>query len=242
MKHTPRFYSPNLDISRKTISLSDGQVYKKMHNVLRMVKGDTAIITDGKGKIFRLRLDLISSAKITGEIIEKIPLKNSLRFHLTLAQAMPKGNKMEEIVKMGTEVGVSEFIFFESKYSVVKKKNFKTNKLERLQKIIIESSLQSERDIFPVLSEPATFDEVITRTEREILMHSRVVDQSQDLQKIKKGIEDDQKLTILIGPEGGFSNEEIAKAVSEGCLIAHLNLPILRTETAGAVISGIILA
>lgn len=242
MKHIPRFYSTDLKIKGKEISFSDNYVYKKMHNVLRMQKDDLAIITDGLGNTYQVSLEIISTQSITGRIKNKLTSEVTPKYKLTLAQALPKGNALDNIIRMGTEIGVNEFLFFESKYSIVKKKNFKQNKIDRLNKIIIEASLQSERGLFPTILAPVTYKEALSQTKRKILLHSRTVDQSQDLNIIKSGLEDNEDLIIIIGPEGGFSQEEIHEAIAEGCLIAHINLPVLKTSTAAAVASGIILS
>ena len=225
--------------------LEDRSQLKKIRQVLRLQSGDEIDLFDGKGIVYHCVLEIVSSELVTGRVEDKQYITDKSRFRLTLAQALPKAGKLDDIVRMCTEVGVSQFVFFESEYSVVKAKDYKPAKLERLAKIIEEAARQSERNTVPEIYGITSFKDLVTNPN----INTKIVFATEDLnnsinvevvksQLLEKQIKD---IELIIGPEGGFSKSELDFAAANNVIIAGMNLPILRTETAGVVAAGYLL-
>ena len=131
MKSLPRFFVEEKNVFKNKFYLDNtGDTYK-VRQVLRLQKGDKLLMFDGKGneyigEIISLRKDLIS-----GEVLEHKVVEQPNKPHIILAQALTRTTKIDDIVRMNTEIGVEEFIFFESEYSIVKLKNFREKNLKR---------------------------------------------------------------------------------------------------------------
>lgn len=245
MQNIPRFLVEQTQISNDRFKIEDRSQNKKIRQVLRLQPGDKVLLFDGEGTEYLCELEIVSNEMVTGYVVEKNTVSENLRFNITLAQALPKAGKLDEIVRMCTEVGVTRFAFFESDYSVPKLKDFRENKLERLNKIIEEAARQSERAILPDISGVFTFEEVIKSEnfDGKLLFSTEKGFEPADIDKLKHIYikEQAKNILIIIGPEGGFSKTELAKAQESNVLFAKLNLPILRTETAGVVAAGFML-
>jgi 16S rRNA (uracil1498-N3)-methyltransferase len=107
----------------------------------------------------------------------------------------------------------------------------------------LEALRQSEGKITPKITGPFVFEEItnLEGYDIKILLHSRDVEGSINLLDIKKELNTTSKILMIIGPEGGFSPKEVKLAKKNGCKIGYLNLPILRTETAGVVANSFLL-
>jgi 16S rRNA (uracil1498-N3)-methyltransferase len=243
MQNTPRFFINKEQIIRKRFLLEDERSIRHMGLVLRMKKGDKLVLFDGEGTEYHATLGFLSKTQAAGivETISEIEIEKKIQ--LTIAQSLPRAGKLDDIVRMNTEVGISEFVFFESAFSVAKKESFTEAKIERLNKVAREALRQSEGVIAPHLSGPFDFEEIVSSNEYDfkILLHSRNIEGVINLSEVKKKLNIDSKVLIIIGPEGGFSPKEVALAQKSGCRLVYLDLPILRTETAGVVVSSYLL-
>lgn len=245
MKNTPRFLISEHQINNMRFKLEDRSQLKKIRQVLRLQSGDAIDLFDGNGVVYHCVLEIVSSELITGRVEDKQYITDKSRFRLTLAQALTKAGKLDDIVRMCTEVGVSQFVFFESEYSVVKAKDYKPAKLERLSKIIEEAARQSERNFVPEIFGITNFKELVANTniDTRILCATEDVKDLINIDTIKAQILEKQiqNIMLIIGPEGGFSKSELDFAAANNVIIAKMNLPILRTETAGVVAAGYLL-
>jgi 16S rRNA (uracil1498-N3)-methyltransferase len=240
MQNIPRFYINKLQINRKRFLIEDERSVRHMGLVLRMKKGDKLVLFDGEGFEYEATLGFLTKKLAAGVIDSETEIEIKNKVNITIAQSLPRAGKLDDVVRMNTEVGVESFIFFESEYSVAKKESFTTSKIERLNKVALEALRQSEGIIAPKLTGPFVFGEVIAleNFDYKILLHSRNIKDSINLATIKNDLKPSSKVLLIIGPEGGFSPKEVKLAQKSGCAIAYLNLPILRTETAGVVVSS----
>jgi 16S rRNA (uracil1498-N3)-methyltransferase len=237
-----RFFVQSRNIFKDKFYLDDKIQINHIRTVLRLDANDKIELFDGSGKIYECEIISLRKQQISGNIINAYSENIDLP-HIALAQAFPKGNKLDDIVRMSTEVGISEFYFFESDYSVIKLKNYNIKKNDRFHRIIIEAARQSERTTIPTINDPLSFDEILQlEYDQKIILHSRNVNNSQNLVSLKKQFSTEDTILILIGPEGGFSESEIELAKDHNFYLGYLNLPILRTETAGIVASSILLS
>ena len=243
MKNTPRFFINKSQIQRKRFLIEDERSVRHMGLVLRMKKGDKLELFDGEGLEYQATLGFLSKKQAAGVVETVSEIKVEEKIRITIAQSLPRAGKLDDVVRMNTEVGINSFIFFESEYSVAKKESFTSSKIDRLNKVSLEALRQSEGIISPKLTGPLDFLEVVSLKDYDfkILLHSRNVKESTNLSDIKKELDANSKILLIIGPEGGFSPKEVKIALENECKLAYLNLPILRTETAGVVASSFLL-
>lgn len=196
---------------------------KYIFRVLRSSPGDLIFISDGKGKEFHARildknhLEIIKEFKYT----EEYP-------NLTLCQALLKGEKMDFVIQKSAELGVKRIIPFVSERCILKN----TNKLERWRKIAKEATEQSGGLTVPEIDSLKTFDNLINSIENGLLFWEKteisLIDAFCELNPSKP-------IFLIVGPEGGFSSEEVKKALTKGIKIASLGKRILRAETASII-------
>ena len=243
MQNTPRFFINKSQIKKKRFLIEDERSVRHMGLVLRMKVGDKLTLFDGEGLEYKGILGFLSKKQAAGVVESVSEIEMIKKLEITIAQSLPRAGKMDDIVRMNTEVGVSAYIFFESNYSVAKKESFTESKIERLNKVVLEALRQSEGVIAPKITGPIDFEEILNNKEYDtkILLHSRDIKGSINLSEIKKELNPKSKVLMIIGPEGGFSPAEVKLTQKYGCKIAYLNLPILRTETAGVVASSFLL-
>jgi 16S rRNA (uracil1498-N3)-methyltransferase len=248
-----RLFLPPEQLTSKRVVITGDQA-RHLARVLRAKPGDSVTILDSHGYKYACRLLTVHKKEVQAEVIRKEPSSVESPVSITLAQGIPKGEKMDLIVQKSTELGVNLIIPLVTERSQVRH----TDKLERWRKIAISASEQSGRDKIPEISEPVEFNEFLvslrglSRAESREGTTSRPAKQSplgiifseehqeRNLKKILKDHKGSLKITLLIGPEGGFSEDEVQSATENGFIKASLGPRILRTETAPITALGII--
>jgi len=238
----PRIYNPQ-ELSEGISSELGKEYFTYIKDVLRLKKGDELILFDGAGHEYSTVIRDFYSRNVCLDIIRKetILLPDT---HITLAQSLPKGGKMEMIIQKSTELGASRIVPFISSRSIPRLTGSRaTAKAARWRKIAIEASRQCGRGNVPEVSEIVSFDEMLSTPDRHTL---RIIlwEAEQEL-RIREILTDEKhagvdSFFIVIGPEGGFSWEEIEKARQCGFISASLGRLILRTETAPLAVLSIL--
>lgn len=216
------------------------------HHLLRVMRaqpGDEVIVSDGREREARVRLRTLEKDGATADIIEWLPLDREPAVEVWIAQSLPKGDKMETVIQKGTEIGAARFIPFVSERTVVQLDAKKESKrLERWQKIAKEAAEQAHRNRVPEVEPVHTWKALLGRigeADKALLCYEK-----QDGQTLRRVIREalgeaagrgNVRLLLLIGPEGGFSEAEVAAAEASGCAAVGLGKRILRTETAAMV-------
>lgn len=184
------------------------------------------------------------------EVIEALDTNAESNVHINILQGLPKADKMELVIQKGTELGVKEFTPVNMERCVVKiSSKDEKKKIERWQKIAEVAAKQSGRDIIPKINNIENlkqlkevlngYDAIIVAYENE-----KEYTMKRALDKIKKDINNGSsiKIAILIGPEGGVSEQEVQYMKDEcNAIVVTLGKRILRTETVALVMSGIIM-
>ena len=156
-----RFYAPKDNFTDNKIEL-DAEQTRHLRSVLRLKEADEIQIFDGEGKEFLCRIEKISKTKTSLEIVEKIePSSPESDLDLTLAVAITKGDKFELVLQKAVELGITKFIPLQTHRCDVKLRNVE-KKLERWEKIIVESSKQCGRAKLMQLVEPIDFESFLT--------------------------------------------------------------------------------
>ncbi len=209
--------------SGKIIELSKGDK-RYLFNVLRCAEGENILILDGMGRSF--------SAKIVDknhiEILEENEQLKEDKLNLILCQALLKGEKMDFIIQKATELGVLKIIPFISERCVIKK----TNKIERWRRIAKEASEQSGRLTIPDIDSIKNFDELLASINNGILFWEKA---KISLVDVFFELSLSEPIFLIVGPEGGFSSDEVSRALKKEIKIASLGNRILRADTAAIV-------
>ncbi|ASN07350.1 16S rRNA (uracil(1498)-N(3))-methyltransferase [Virgibacillus necropolis] len=211
------------------------------HHVIRVMRGnigDKVICNHPSGYAVFGEIESIDQHNVTVLITERLRETVELPVHVTIAHGLPKGDKLEYVLQKGTELGASEFIPFSADRSVVKWDEKKAaKKLSRFAKIVKEASEQSHRNRIPnvtpimsingLIDETNEFDVKIFAYENEAKT-DRFVSFASVLSRLKT----DQQIVVCIGPEGGFSDNEVTLLKKNDFQSVRLGPRILRTETA----------
>lgn len=226
------FFIKNQNLNGDMVKI-EGSDFNHIKNVLRMKEGDTFLVSlDNKNYLCQLKM--FFDDHLTAEIIQKDFLDTSLNIEIHLFQGLPKSDKLELIIQKAVELGVYKIIPVQMERSIAKIENNKIkSKTERFNAIAESAAKQCKRSFIPAVSQPLSLKQALDMAKDLDLFlipyeNEQGIKSTKDaLAKIKKGF----KVGILIGPEGGFSDNEIELAKSVGDTIS-LGKRILRTETA----------
>lgn len=233
-----RFFVDKNQISDKKIIIG-GSDFNHIRNVLRMHEGEeVSVMVPGDDREYRCEI-----AGYTEDFVEctLMFIKESdveLPCRITLYQALPKSDKMELIIQKAVELGVGEIVPVASKRAVVKLDGSKEDKkIARWNSISEAAAKQSKRGVIPVVHPVMSFKEAVRHCENadiKLIPYEMSDPDSMDKTRdIMKNIKPGESIGIFIGPEGGFSDEEIELATESGVIPVTLGHRILRTETAG---------
>lgn len=216
-------FAPEQQIADRVSLTKEQQHYLK--RVLRLANGDRFLAMNGQGKTW-----LAEIRETEVQLLNLITLETELKVNLTLITALPKSNGYEEILRCGTELGVSQFIPVFSDRSLLKPSQ---NKFNRWGKIVTEAAEQAEREIVPQIIEPLPFPQAIT--ELIPLNSDRYICVARgDFSSLKNCLSTSQSPEIIIatGAEGGWTAQEIQFAQSHQFQAVSLGKSILRAITA----------
>lgn len=239
-----RFYVSEADFKEEIISLKEEDV-NHVKNVLRMNIKDKIIVCDCKGHDAVCEIHNISQNDVKVKVLSVSESEGELPCDIILFQGLPKKDKMELIIQKAVELGVTKIVPVTTKHTVVKIENEKKEKLklDRWLSITRAAAKQSQRGIIPVVGNIVTFDEAVDMAaglEKAIIPYEKAEGISKSRQVIGE-LFNKKSVGVFIGPEGGFAEEEINKALSHDIIPVTLGKRILRTETAGLTILSILM-
>lgn len=221
------FYNPDIHSGVTEFSF-DKEESKHIVKVLRKKEGDTLHVTNGLGSCFTTEISLASDRKCTVKIIG-VTTSKPTDFYLHLAVAPTKMNdRFEWFLEKATEIGIHEITPIICEHS--ERKIIKT---ERFDKIIQSAMKQSLQFYLPKLNDPISLKDFINQHHTGTLCIAHC--EETDKKLLKESIKPKEKYTILIGPEGDFSEKEIQLALSNNYIPVSLGNTRLRTETAAVV-------
>lgn len=212
----------------------NGADYNHIKNVLRMNIGDQCLISCG-GQSDLCQIDSFFEDAVLLKIIEENYNDTELPVKIYLFQGLAKGDKMEYIIQKTVELGAYAVVPVEMKHCVVKLDDKKAkSKQTRWQSISESAAKQSKRNIIPKIMDVCTFDKALefAKTLDLILVPYENKDGMKATADALKNLKNVKSVGIFIGPEGGFENNEIEKALEMGAKVISLGKRILRTETA----------
>ena len=226
----PRFYCAQALAVGATIDLPD-HIAHHLH-VLRTAPGAHIALFNGEGGEYTASIVTLDKKRATAEIKTFSPREAELPYAVTLAQALPEASKMDEIIQKAVELGVTAIQPLAAQRSVVRLNAERAaKKLQHWQGIIIASAEQCGRNRLPNLAQVSDFDDWIGQHDlhHRILLSPRAEQSLADWARHHPP----QALSLMVGPEGGFSEQEEAGALAHGALMLSIGARVLRTETAG---------
>ena len=218
-----------------------GKDYNHIANVLRMKVGEqfsVSVIGEDTGRELFYEIDEITGSEVTGKLCFIEECGNELPSKIYLFQGLPKVDKMELIIQKAVELGAFRIVPMQTKRCVVKLDEKKaSSKQSRWQAIAEAAAKQSKRGIIPEVTLPLTMKQAIDYCRQEnIDVRLIPYEMAKDISVTKEvieGIKPGQSVALFIGPEGGFSEEEISLCMDNDIKPITLGKRILRTETAG---------
>ena len=225
------FYAP--DISGKTYTLNEEES-KHCIRVLRLTTGDEITLVDGKGGLFQTRIIAPEPKRCQVEVVESTFEFEKRSYYLHVAIAPTKNiERFEWFLEKATEIGIDEITPLLCEHSERKVINN-----ERLEKVIVSAMKQSIKAYAPKLNTLTPFKQFIQAQDPKSTFIAHC--QTKGLHHLKNELNSINKITVLIGPEGDFSPEEVSKALALKIKEISLGNSRLRTETAGIVACQIV--
>ncbi|MFC6452974.1 16S rRNA (uracil(1498)-N(3))-methyltransferase [Paenibacillus vulneris] len=249
------FIAPELFLESSVAIVGDDAHH--LSRVMRAKAGDQVIVSDGMSREALVRLREPAKDRVEADIIEWLPMTHEPAVEVWIAQSLPKGDKMELVIQKGTEIGADRFVPFVSERTVVQLDAKKEGKrIERWQKIAKEAAEQAHRNRVPAVEAPHSWKQLlqlIPQMDAAWICYEKesgiaFKEQIQEALSKSKAFRIDSadgegtgnlgqrlKLMLVIGPEGGFTEQEVQAAEAAGCRSVSLGRRILRTETAAMV-------
>ena len=216
-----------------------GADHLHLARALRAKVGEKVVLLDGAGQAFAATVTEIGKRETTARIDGIVETLPEPPIHITVAQALGKGDKFEQVVQHGTEAGASAFVPVRAERSVADIPAAKIpDRLERWRQIAKGAAEQSGRSRIAEISEPLTFAQLVKQAQKDeiplLLLHTD--GNAPSLRTVlEAGLAKAPRLMIAIGPEGGWSSAEVSAALASNQRAVTLGPRILRTETAALV-------
>ena len=229
-----QFFVDDAQIGKEFITITGSDV-NHIRNVLRMKPGEKIRVSNQRGQDYLCSISELSDDFVQADILDSEAANPELSAKIYLFQALPKGDRMETVIQKAVELGVHEIIPVSMKYCVVKLDAKKAeNKRKRWQAIAESAAKQSKRSLIPVVREVMNFDEAVAYA-KSFKVNLVPYENERGMavtRKVIEALKPDDTISVMIGPEGGFSAEEIEKVKQENMKIISLGKRILRTDTA----------
>lgn len=232
----PRFPvdEKKIEDGRATLSGTD---YKHIVKVLRMKEGDALTLFDCKSFEYDGKISRVGSKEVVVDILSSRKVETDSPLRMTLMQGLPKGDKMDYIVEKATEIGVHAIVPVVTERSQVRT----ADKKMRWERIAVEAAKQCGRTKPPTIENTLNYNEAINCLDDDSLGLILHVGSQVSLKEfLKNPLQHPTNIIVLIGPEGGFSENEVLLASEMGFTSLGLGPRTLRTETAGIAVLSII--
>lgn len=233
---TTTFYAPPSHIENSRVVLPDDEARHAVR-VLRHGPGDEIVVVDGAGGRYRVRLTETDKRSAAGEIVaaEREVGEPSYRLRVGLG-TLKNASRFETFAEKAVELGVSEIVPL-----VTERTERMSLKAQRMENILVAAMKQSGRSRLPTLTEPQPLADVLAASSGVCILCHESADPEAMLPTVLSRAEDARAISVLVGPEGGFSEEEVAAAEEAGWTVASLGPRRLRAETAAIVAAAAVM-
>ena len=238
-----RFFVPATWLEHEEVTIV-GPLVHRLRNVLRLRPGAHVILLDNSGWEHETELTHVSTQRIEGRVVHKTVATGEPRTKITLYQALLKLSKFEWVLQKCTELGIVGFVPMITERCIIGSlEDISKTKTERWWRILVEAAEQSRRGRLPALRPAIMFSAACEAATRGGL--TLFPWEEEEERSLRSALRETERppfsISIFIGPEGGFTQEEVAQAQSYGALPVTLGPRILRAETAGLVAATAIL-
>ena len=237
-----QFFVDDAQIGREFVTITGADV-NHIKNVLRMKAGEKIRISNQQGRDYYCEISEVTDTFVQADILNEDAASTELPSKIYLFQGIPKGDRMETVIEKAVELGVYEIIPVAMKYCVVKLDAKKeAAKVARWQKQAEAAAKQSKRSIIPKIHSVMSYKEAV---EYAMQCDVRLVpyENERGMQGTKEAlstIKAGTSVSVMIGPEGGFAEDEIAQ-VKDSMQVISLGKRILRTDTAGIAVMSMLM-
>ena len=214
----------------------------QISRVLRLSVGRTIQVLDGLGTEYLVELDYVGEDRVSGKVIDSKKEDTEPKTFVRLLVGLTQREKFEWILQKCTEIGVSDFVPMITSRSLVQSPDGVANKYPRWQKIIREAAEQSHRGIIPNLEPVQLFSEVV-KNQLTSETAGLIFWEEEQQTGLKKFLErtSNRQFNLIVGPEGGFTPDEVSLAQRSGYKSVSLGKRILRLETAALFAAGLVI-
>lgn len=233
-----RFFA-DTPISGEQAELHGPEAHHAIH-VMRLGVGDSITLFDGSGTEFDAQVEKLDRRSLRLSILERRMVDRELPFKLSLAVALPKGDRQRWLIEKATELGVTRIIPLTTARSVVR---VSSSSIKKLDRAAIEASKQCGRNVLMRIEEPVAWSSFVAglnETEQRWFAHPMSADLS--LSEACRSRSAAGNLLVAIGPEGGFDDAEVALAKEAGWKSISLGPRILRIETAALAVAAAVVS
>jgi len=234
----PRFLAESLDTAAGTARLAEDEA-RHLAQVLRLVAGNEVAVFDGAGREFRARIDRVARDGAELRLLEEFPAAPEPAVRLTLAQAVIKGEKMDDVVRDATMMGVTTIEPLVTEHTAAHMKAGRAP--ERWRRIAIASAKQCRRAVVPAIGIGMNLPDWLAQDQAEL--RALLVEPSAAVEGYPLSTLSGRRpasASLLVGPEGGWSVEEIEAAVRAGCVPITLGRRTLRADAIPIVAIGLL--
>lgn len=235
-----RFFCFSFNVSGKNIVIDARELIHHIRDVLRLKPKDEVAAFDERGNEYQCVIERITEKVILRIISKKVPLKEGA-VGVTIACAIPKKAKFDDIIDKLTQLGVSRIIpVFTARVVVKWKKEKKLSQKKRWDKIAVSAVQQSQGASLSVIDEPKDFKQVLAEaSDYDLKLIPHLCGERKTL-KEALGTSKSKNILVLIGPEGDFSPQEVKAALSAGFIPVSLGDTVLRVDTAAISVASFI--
>jgi len=234
-----RFYVP-FHAGLKNLWIDSSESHHIIH-VKRLKIGDSIIVFNGTGDEFEAEIEDIEDNRVNVRINQQKTISKENIVEIDIAFAIPKGKRSHLLIQKCTELGVHKLIPINYARSVVKLKDDCSVKIEKWQKIAIEASKQCGRNTITEIGNVVDFDNILNTSDSyDLPLFACSQSDSDNLKNTLQEHPKPNNILSFIGPEGGFTTNEIEMAKRAGCKFVSLGSQILRVETAAIAVSAIL--
>lgn len=222
--------------------LSDGMVRitgedaRQIRVVLRLQPGEEIGVLDGSGREYRCVLESVRREEAIACVKEWVEPNGEPEIHITVVQSLAKGDKIEQVIQHGTEIGVSRFVLVQTRRSVVQLDGERGRaRVDRWRRIAKEAAEQARRAIVPAVEGITSLQGALQSMDNTSILTLHPDGNTLSLAEWMRRSALSRRIAVVVGPEGGLTDEEVALCTRYGATSVSLMPRVLRTETAALV-------
>ena len=245
-----RFFVPPGSVRARNVTLGP-DLARRLGRVLRLRRGDHVLLTEGGSREYEVQITAISANALTGTVVGERRPPPEPDVELVLYQSLIRANRFDLVLEKGTEIGVARFVPLVTARALVQNgEEPSRSRAERWQRLITEAAEQCGRGRLPIVEQPQPFEQAVTAASGLKLLswegaaapelsRERIPSLTRYVASLAAR---PHRVSVFIGPEGGFQQDEVELARSHDCALVSLGPRVLRSETAAIVATTLIFA